>query len=569
MSNLTMADVLRTPEHVPVLARKGSGVRHYVLITDGDDVVSLHRTVIGEATVTPLDAIGDEADVPVCKICVRILAGIREREAAQAMLPEAPEAPEADTAPEAPEAAGPVVDYAALVSAVVVKINAARAANRCALCAMDERSSARCKVAKDGRHVTRSSRTGVYGKCMNPATGEPVSARNEEDAVLPVEGSVQDRSAGGPVPERVNLNLPMSGKVDGNGTGLCPFCTTRVRLSGKGFVTAHTVRAENLPVAPPRVRLAERMPEIVATRAVSGSPDKSERVRDAELRGAQMRDWHPPMLLPDVTATVVVRMRVPDEKGKLRLKEVRVPATLANVRTAWRQEHAKTARESKKQPGVMVGGPDQKVLARLSAMLRGLSGLQAQDRAIDGSGARVREAATYDAPNAPEGREERTREDGRNGHVATRVMGAALVPGRSMSGEIPSEQDRKTRKGKPRNAIGWSEPVGRMRPDAGALNGNAQEVCVGRGCTREGCTATVGGRYGFLECYVFRAQSRSRRVRYWEKVKAAKEHARRAREYAGRPVDAARHAGAGNVIAPGGHGTVTGALSRAGVQRVK
>jgi hypothetical protein len=569
MSTLTLADVLRAPDGTPVTARKGTGVRHYVLNNpDSVDVLTLHRTVLGTGGVIETES----SDAALCKVCTRIMDGIRERGSAQATLPEADTAPEAPKEPEVvPEASGPVVDYASLVSAVTVKINAARSANRCALCAMDERSSARCKVAKDGRHVTRSGRTGVYGKCMNPGTGEPVSARNEEDAVFPVEGSVQDRSAGGPVPERVNLRLPMTGKVDGNGTGLCPFCTTRVRLSGKGFVTAHTVRAENLPVAPPRVRLAERMPEIVATRAVSGSPDKSERVRDAELRGAQMRDWHPPMLLPDVTATVVVRMRVPAEggKGKPRLKEMRVPATLQNVRTAWRQEHAKEARKSKKT-GDMVGGPDQKVLARLSALLRGLSGLQSSDRAMDGSGARVREAATYDAPNAPEGREERTREDGRNGHVATRVMGAALVPGRSMSGEVPSERDRQTRKGKPRNAIGWSEPVGRMRPDAGALNGNAQEVCGGRGCTVKGCTAIVGGeRYGFLECHYFRAQSRSRQARYWQKVKTAKEHARRAREYAGRPVDAARHAGAGNVIAPGGHGTVTGAPSRAGIQRVK
>src|SRR5687767_3345285 len=61
------------------------------------------------------------------------------------------------------------------------------------------------------------------GKCINPATGEPVSARREDAAILPVKGS-------------------HTGSEDGNGKGTCPECGAHVRLSGKGFVTAHSVR---------------------------------------------------------------------------------------------------------------------------------------------------------------------------------------------------------------------------------------------------------------------------------------------------------------------------------------
>lgn len=387
------------------------------------------------------------------------------------------------------------------------------------------------------------------GKCINPATGEPVSARRADEAVFPVAGSVKDSE-------------------DGNGTGTCPECSAHVRLSTKGFVTSHNVRKESIPVPPPRVWLVERQTAVTDTGVRVGSPDGAERARGAELSGHSFRGWHPPMVLPQGgTVTLVMRQPKLDADGQPVLGKkgkpltervtVTVPGTEANVRTALRQEQSKRQRKDKKT-GDMVGGPDAALLARYGRMLRGLTGTEAVGVLGAEPGTfRVREAAVMDAPHAPQGRGE-GRDEGRVnplGHVPT-SPGPAFVQGRAMSGEVPQDRDRVTAKGMPRNAIGWGGPLGRPRVDRVAVEGNA-EACQGPGCAVKDCPAIVGGRYGFTACHVFRALSQTDRRHYWAAVAVNKRRDERAREMARRERPTL------------GRGYVTGkAPSRAGIQRV-
>lgn len=333
------------------------------------------------------------------------------------------------------------------------------------------------------------------GKCINPATGEPVSARKADTAVLPVKGSRRDSE-------------------DGNGTGTCPECGAHVRLSTKGFVTSHSVRRTPLAVPPPSVRLAERNAEVTDTGARVGSPDAAMRTRAHELGAAAG------------TATVKIKMQVEGPDGKKHSEECEVPGTPDNIRTALRQEQKRKH-------------PDAALLAKLGSMLRGATGTQAVPVIGAEPGTyKVREAVTLDAPNAPEGREERARADGSRGHVPT-SPGPALVNGAAMSSEPPSDSARVNKKGGVRNAIGWGGPLGRPAPDRVAIRGDA-EACEGKGedgkgCTVVGCVAIVGGRYGYLECHVFRALAKRPRRRYWEHVATAERRAEEAKAAAARP----------------------------------
>lgn len=385
------------------------------------------------------------------------------------------------------------------------------------------------------------------GKCINPATGEPVSARRADEGVLPAPGSVKE-------------------SADGNGTGTCPECSAHVKLSGKGFVTAHNVRKESIPAPSPTVRLAERQTAVTETGVRVGSPDASERSRTAELSGVRYAGWHAPLALPVNGETVAIVMRRPkvDADGRPVLgkkgqpltasETVRVPATEANVRTALRQEQRKELRRDKetgelirdKKTGELIGGPDKALLSKLGRILKGLTGAEA----VGVTGAKpgtyqVREAATMDAPNAPEGREERRRADGRVGHVAS-SPGPALVPGRGMSGEIPAASDRTNRKGGSKNAIGWSAPIGRPRLDPIAVVGNA-EACQGRDCTLDHCPAILGERHGYMTCHVFRTLSKTAKRRYWMHVATNKRRYTEARELSRRPKTAG---GYGHIPAP-------------------
>lgn len=402
------------------------------------------------------------------------------------------------------------IDYAALVGAIVTKINYAR----------------------------RDQGTSVpdpLGKCVNPATGEPVSARRQDEALLPAPGTVEPSE-------------------DGNGTGRCPVCATTVKLSSKGFVTAHTVRRENIPQPPPTVRLMERQTAVTDAGARVGSPDASERAVSASLSGHAYRGWHVPMALPENPEsgpTVRIVVRKADGKGT---QTITVPATEANVRTALRQEQRKKQRTSKKT-GELIGGPDAALLTRYGRMLKGLTGLEAVGVLGAEPGTYMtREAFTVDAVHAPEGREERARE-GRSGHVPT-SPGPAMFKGPAMSSVPPAESARVTGKGKPRNAIGWGGPLGRERMDRVAVSGNT-EACQGRDCTLEGCPAVIGGRHGWMQCHVYRGLSKTRQRRYWQQVKVNRDRDRQAREYAAR-----------ERACPGGGYVSRETVSRAGVQRV-
>lgn len=392
------------------------------------------------------------------------------------------------------------------------------------------------------------------GKCINPATGEPVSARRADEGVLPAPGSVKE-------------------SADGNGTGTCPECSAHVKLSGKGFVTAHTVRKESIPAPPPTVRLAERQTAVTEMGVRVGSPDLAERSRTAELSGVRYGGWHAPLVLPVNGDTVVVQMRQPkvDAEGNPVLGKngrpltqssmVRVPATEANVRTALRQEQRKRMRKDKTS-GELVGGPDKALLVRLGRMLKGLTGTEAVGVLGAEPGTyQVREAVVMDAPNAPEGREERRREDGRTGHVLM-SPGPALVTGRAMSGVVPGESDRVNSKGKPKNALGWEGGLGRPRADRMVLDGSTVS-CVGDGCSIEGCPEIRGGRDGYMACHVYRIMSKTQKRRYRAQVATTRAR-RKAAEERARELAAPK----GTRHAPG-YGYVTGRRpSRAGIQMV-
>lgn len=365
----------------------------------------------------------------------------------------------------------------------------------------------------------------VVGKCINPATGEPVSARREEFAVLPVEGS-RDES------------------VDGHGRGRCPHCGARVALSKKGFITAHSMKNVPIPAPDPTVRLAERQAEVTESGARVGSPDAAQRVRGAELAGGVLREWNPPLVWNENVPTVHIRVRKPrlnedgtpmlGKKGQpLHTSEMEeFPATADNIRTALRQEQARKPRKCKKT-GEMIGGPDKAKLAKLGAMLRGATGLDSVGVIGAEPGTfKVREACTW--AESGEGA-------GSNRDVSARVAGVAdprvptlsnrvpMVQGRSMRAEEPK---RVGKNGKPRNAAGWSGSVGRPRPDRIAVDGSDPAACVGKGCTIAGCVGVVGERgYGVTTCAEFRTWSASHRKRFWKDISAAKRYAKRASDW--------------------------------------
>lgn len=414
------------------------------------------------------------------------------------------------------------------------------------------------------------------GKCVDPATGEPVSARREEFALMPVDGSVV-------------------ASADGNGKGLCPVCSTLVRLSGKGFVTAHTVRRESIPA--PKTRLAERMPVVTESGARTGSADASERARTAELSGVAGTDTVPVVVVIDDDT---VKAKVPNlstgtvelvmvdgvtvdgvDMGERKSRLVQVPNTVDNIRTAIRQESRKKLRpeyakgdkpgERGAPTGRMLGGPDTAKLARLNRMLKGATGLESVGVLGGEPGCyRIREAVQVDQASVDvtggtgSARDERgvsVRGHKLNARVPS-SPGTALVPGRSelpIAGEVsvrrvgdpvtdPAPVDlsgeRTTGKGKPRNAIGWSEPVGRERPDRVVIAGGDASVCNGRKgkpCTVVGCVAVVGGQHGYMACHVFRAQSKTAQRRYWGHVAVNESRDRVARERVGRERTVSRH----------------------------
>jgi hypothetical protein len=347
-----------------------------------------------------------------------------------------------------------------------------------------------------------------------------------------------------------------------------------VKLSGKGWITAHTVR--NAPEAGTRarygtdakgretvtfttpknsVRLVERQPEVTESGVSTGSADASDRTRDAEIKGAAgtgevkivaklhdgqicARDRDP--VTGDGT-WVEIECLPADAGDKLRdgakSETVRVPGTAANIRTAMRQEMAKKQRKCKKT-GEMIGGPDMALVARYGSMLRGLTGQQA----IPVPGAepgtyKVREAAAFDQASVDvvggvgSGRDERMRTPRFDGDTGTGPVGmspgAPMVKGRDMSCDVPSDKERTTAKGKPRNAIGWSEPASpHARVDRVAASGTllTPDMCMMAGpdgadtCTLEGCVAVVGGRFGDRTCAEYRAMSKGQRRRYWKFV---------------------------------------------------
>lgn len=400
----------------------------------------------------------------------------------------------------------------------------------------------------------------TVGKCVNPLTGEPVSARREETAVSPVKGSVVD-------------------SADGNGKGVCPHCATLVKLSGKGFVTAHVVRRESIPA--PKTRLADRMPQATESGARVGSADASERARVAELSGhagtgtvrvvvraqdieedGTVKAKSPDPVTGTVTLVVVEGVSATDvDMGEQKSKAIEVPATVDNIRTAIRQESRKRARPERKKStvpgekgeltGRTTGGPDTALLARLNRMLKGATGLESVGALGAEPGCyQVREAvqvnqASVDVTGGTgSGRDERgvpVRGHKLNARVPS-SPGTGLVQGGSMR---PVEPPREGKNGKPRNAAGWSRPVGRPKVDPMVIAGGDTEACngkPGRPCTVKGCVAVVGDQYGYLECHVFRALDKTAQRRYWGHVTTAKKRAQAARERTARPVVVSRHA---------------------------
>lgn len=267
-------------------------------------------------------------------------------------------------------------------------------------------------------------------KCINPVTGEPVSARKDETAVLPVPGSVRDVIAGRFKGEPVK-HAPK--------TGTCPFCTAHVRLSGKGFVTAHNRGKESVPA--PKTRLVERQTAPTDMGARVGDPDAGSKRRAVDVDGAYGR------------GTVEVPGK--DDAGKRVMEEV--PATAENIRTAldyWK------GRKPRKQASK---DTQSRMVSELSRRLRATEGAPAPRHDAE-TGQYVptvsRGSKAMGAKMAPEASVKA---------LTNMLPGPPLVKGRSLPPELPMFRNRKTGEMERRACGTLLGSLGRDRMDPGAI----------------------------------------------------------------------------------------------------
>ena len=289
---------------------------------------------------------------------------------------------------------------------------------------------------------------------------------------------------------------PVSGSVrDGHPRkGTCPECGTPVRISDKGFVTSHIVRNEPMGTNP---ALSSVSVEPTDTGPRVGDPDAGDRRRNAEIDGAFKR------------GTVDVKVVGADGKARVEAR----PATEENLRLAVEQTRQRADGKRKRADEARITGDVDKALgcaqaasrlnAEASALMRQVRGAMAGQDALhaDHAGAAI----------------------GQRGHG--RSDGAALA-----GANMPPVQPRK----------GWLAkagttdlPVGRVRPDLGALGAqmSTHDPKRVKACADMDCRHLVGGHvHGTMEFRVFKGLSRSQQRKVWGRVRKAKQRAQAARE---------------------------------------
>lgn len=291
-------------------------------------------------------------------------------------------------------------------------------------------------------------------KCLNPETGEPVSARRDEFGVLPVPGSVREGISGrfkgdGRKTERqkdgttVDVITPSGPIKHTPKTGTCPFCPAHVRLSGTGLVTAHNRGKESVPA--PRTRLVERQTAQTDMGARVGDPDAGSKRRAVDVDGAYERG--------------AVEVPGKDACGKRVMEEV--PATAENIRTAldyWK------GRKPRKQASM---DTQSRMISELSRRLRACEGAPAPryDRETGQYAPTVsRGSKAMGAQMAPES----------SVRALTNMLpGPPLVKGRSLPPELPMFRNRKTGEMERRACGTLLGSLGRDRMDKGAMEAPA------------------------------------------------------------------------------------------------
>lgn len=178
----------------------------------------------------------------------------------------------------------------------------------------------------------------ITGKCINPTTNEPVTARGD-NLVMPVQGSIR----------------PLTDGVRDSGT--CPLCGAHVPLSqSKGAIGSHTVRAQ--PVGASKTLRESRM-DVTDTGSRTGAPEASHKHRLTEIDGAYERG--------------TVQIPVPGKNGRTKLEDAE--PTEDNVRAALDYWKARKPRkpEAIKAQTTMVST----LTRRLEAIRKGTTGLHA------------------------------------------------------------------------------------------------------------------------------------------------------------------------------------------------
>jgi hypothetical protein len=146
------------------------------------------------------------------------------------------------------------------------------------------------------------SKTDALGKCL--ADGEPLKVKHK---IAPVMGSVREVLGGIFQGEEIK---------NAERTGTCPNCGAHVKLSSKGFITAHAVRNAPQPVSK---ALSDTALDVADTGARVGDPEAAAQRRTVEVTGA--------------FEAGTVKVPVKGENGRTKLQEA--PGTEENVRAAF------------------------------------------------------------------------------------------------------------------------------------------------------------------------------------------------------------------------------------------
>jgi len=250
-------------------------------------------------------------------------------------------------------------------------------------------------------------------------------------------------------------------------TGRCPECGTQARVTGKGFMGAHSVLNQGTPASP---ALVESNVDPADMGARVGDPEAAGQRRLIEIDGAFGR------------GTVEVKA-LDSETGKSKM--VAVPATEENLRKALAYWVAKRPRkqEAKDTQSKMILDLNRQI----KAAIKGPDALRASW--------------------SPEGKAV-SRIAGRTDKPTSQALpGIALVAGKDMTGAVPKDRPEGTK------PVGntMSGPIGRERSDR-----TITDVPMAGDVVKDG---RITGHWGFKTHAEVKAMGTAAKRRYWVAVK--------------------------------------------------